>query len=119
MNERIFHDRGDRIPVRMQGMFAATNRVPETPELRAVYDRFILRSTMRNVPAQREDLANLIRAGWVETYNRSDHIPYAQPKGHGTRARGKTQRPVLSGLLDDLERLREDIRSTINASHLQ
>jgi hypothetical protein len=117
MNERIFHDRGDRIPVRMQGMFAATNRVPETPELRAVYDRFILRSTMQNVPAQREDLANLIRAGWVETYNRSAHTP--QPKGNGTGARGKTQRPVLSGLLDDLEHLREDIRGTIDASHLQ
>lgn len=70
MNERIFHDRGVRKRVAMQYLFGATNQVPETAELRAVYDRFVLRCEVNNVGPVSEELAALVRAGWRETYSR-------------------------------------------------
>ena len=54
MNERIFHDRGERKPVALQCLFAATNRIPETPVLSAFFDRFLLRCKVENVRAMTE-----------------------------------------------------------------
>ncbi len=91
MNERLFHDRGVIRKVRMRCMFAATNDVPRGGELRAVYDRFVLRSWVENVGDKPEELGALIHRGWVETYAVSH--PHEN----------------LVGLLDALERLRDDI----------
>ncbi len=91
VNERIFHDRGEIIEVRLQCLFGATNRVPETPELEALFDRFVLRCHVENAPAKQ--VAELVRKGWIETYR--EHQPL--PDG-GT-------------LLADLARFREDIRT--------
>ncbi len=69
MNERVFHDRNVRSRVEMQSLFAATNIVPETPELRAVFDRFILRCHVFNVESKVEQVSGLLSKGWNETYS--------------------------------------------------
>ncbi|MCP4535748.1 MAG: AAA domain-containing protein [Chloroflexi bacterium] len=68
MNERVFHDRGKRIPVKVHCLFGATNQVPYTSELRAIYDRFILRCDIRNLEARPKDMRDLLNKGWMETY---------------------------------------------------
>lgn len=72
MNERRFHDRDKWVQVDMKYLFGATNLVPETPELRAVYDRFLLRCFVHNIdPKVNGDRAieDLLEKGWSETYN--------------------------------------------------
>ena len=74
INERFFHDRGERKAVALECLFAATNKVPETPELRAIFDRFALRCTVKNVgqgqqvESQLTEISRLLNAGWIETY---------------------------------------------------
>jgi len=75
LNERIFHDRGVRKPVAMQCLFAATNQIPETSDLRAVFDRFVLRCPVENVDAHVSPIGDLVQAGWVETFG---HKPRAR-----------------------------------------
>lgn len=91
MNERIFHDRGERKPVAMKCLFAATNRIPETPDLKAIFDRFVLRCRLENVDAKPGSIGNLLEKGWKETYSLKKNIP------------------SLSGLLSDMEKLRRAI----------
>lgn len=71
LNERIFHDRGEIKQAKTQILFAATNRPPDTPELRAIYDRFILRYWVKNTEAQPKSVYSLLKAGWQETYGRN------------------------------------------------
>ena len=59
-NERKFHDRGTLVEAQWQCIFAATNDIPETAELRAIYDRFTLR---QRVPIHTVFLYHAIRAG--------------------------------------------------------
>ncbi|MCP4111363.1 MAG: MoxR family ATPase [Desulfobacteraceae bacterium] len=68
MNERIFHDRGERKRVKMNCLFGATNRIPETPELRAIFDRFVLRCRIENIDAKPGAVSKLLEKGWQETY---------------------------------------------------
>ena len=91
LNEGIFHDRGERVQLDWKCLFAATNQPPETTELEAVFDRFILRCYIDNVPAHPERLGNLIHAGWNETY------------GHHSGAKG------LGSILGELDQFRKNI----------
>lgn len=68
MNEGIFHDRGRVHKVALKSLFAATNHVPETPELRAVFDRFLLRCEVKNVQPSPDAVKRLLNAGWSTTY---------------------------------------------------
>ncbi|MCL2429590.1 MAG: AAA family ATPase, partial [Alphaproteobacteria bacterium] len=68
MNEGRFHDRGVTKPAAMQCLFAATNGVPAAPELRALFDRFVLRCWVDLVPPTTADVAQLIDKGFQETY---------------------------------------------------
>jgi MoxR-like ATPase len=70
MNERVFHDRNVRSRVAMQCLFAATNRVPEAPELQAVFDRFLLRCHVYNAESKVAKISSLLGKGWNETYSR-------------------------------------------------
>lgn len=93
LNERIFHDRGQRKRVALESLFAATNHLPDGPELRAIFDRFILRCHIENVPSVTADVAGLIQAGWQETYgDGQDHTVYAD-------------------ILDSLKKFRDGVRS--------
>jgi MoxR-like ATPase len=91
LNEGIFHDRGERVEVNWKCLFAATNQPPNTTELEAVFDRFVLRCYVDNVAAHPERLGNLIYAGWNETY------------GHHSSVKG------LDSILGDLDQFRDNI----------
>ncbi len=43
VNERIFHNGRERVPVPLITMFGASNELPDEDELTALYDRFMLR----------------------------------------------------------------------------
>ncbi len=90
VNEGIFHDRGEITEVEMQVLFGATNDVPQTNELRAIYDRFLLRCEVNNVNESAAAIKNLLEKGWQETY--STH-----------------QKQDFSDLLDNLELFRKDL----------
>jgi len=68
MNERRFHDRGQVQKVPMQLLFAASNYPPREEGLGAFYDRFLLRSRVRNVEPEAERLAELVSVAWRETH---------------------------------------------------
>lgn len=96
LNERVFHDRGMRKRVKLECLFAATNHIPDAPELRAVLDRFVLRTRLDHVESASGSISTLLRKGWAETYR--DH----------------QAKPELHGLLDRLHGLRKSIRAMTN-----
>jgi MoxR-like ATPase len=100
LNERIFHDRNERRQVALECLFAATNHIPETPELKAVFDRFLLRCHMVNVDPEPAKISTLLRKGWRETY--SLHSKYSD----------------FARLLDELESFRDTIRKITAKGHL-
>lgn len=100
LNERIFHDRSLRKPVAMECLFGATNFIPETPELKAVFDRFLIRSYMENVEPEPEKISQLIRKGWKETFS-------LHPKFN-----------EFNKLLDELKAFRDTIKSITAKGHL-
>ena len=107
INERFFHDRGERKDVALQCLFATTNQVPESPELRAIFDRFVLRCTVKNVGQGQQvesrlpEISRLLNAGWVETY--------------GTHA--KTRQ--LTGLLPSMAKFRSAVKQLTDNKQLQ
>ncbi|MCP4214605.1 MAG: MoxR family ATPase [bacterium] len=101
MNERVFHDRNERNRVAMQCLFAATNHVPETPELRAVFDRFVLRCHVFNVESKVDKISTLLSKGWLETYGQH------------------SEKQDYSGLLDLLESFRQRVKELTTTGYLQ
>jgi MoxR-like ATPase len=104
MNEGRYHDRGVAKPVAMECLFAATNSVPTAPELRALFDRFVLRCWVDLVTPTADDVERLIRMGFRETY--------APPLGNTPGA------VRLDSLLADARRLRVDIGKGIEKGAL-
>lgn len=106
LNERFFHDRGQRYSVPWKCFFGATNEVPENAELRALFDRFVLRCWVRNVGDSGPEMEHLpqfrqlLAAGFPETY------------GHHT----KIYR--TSSLLAGLEQFRQDLEQRVDAGRL-
>lgn len=95
MNERVFHDRGRAQPVALKCLFGATNDIPRTEDLMAVFDRFLLRCRIDNVMAEPGEVEALVGVGWQETYGTGiEHHP--EP-----------------GILDDLEKLRADLGGAV------
>jgi MoxR-like ATPase len=99
MNERAFYDRGRRHRVPLQCLFAATNELPDSEELQAIWDRFSLRCRVDNVRADRGEIRDMLAKAWPLTYG-------AGPDG-APEARRRT-----AHLLDELHALRETIRAT-------
>lgn len=101
LNERIFHDRGVPRKVAMESLFASTNQVPDTPELQAVYDRFLLRCPLHNIPASPEEVDQLLSAGWHDTYA------------------AESEPPAPLDLLRELQAFRTDVSRQVHAGQLQ
>ena len=97
MNERAFYDRGQRHRVPLQCLFAATNELPDSDELQAIWDRFTLRCRVDNVAANRGRIQEMLTKAWPLTYG-LDEAP---------DARSRTAAPDL---LPALQALRESIR---------
>lgn len=49
LNERLFDNGKQRLPVPLLCLVAASNELPESEELDALYDRFLLRTTVKQV----------------------------------------------------------------------
>ncbi|HET9370725.1 MAG TPA: AAA family ATPase [Vicinamibacterales bacterium] len=92
MNERAFYDRGERHRVPMQCLFAATNELPDSDELHAIWDRFTLRCRVDNVAADRGRIQDMLAKAWPLTYS------------------AETRAPAAKHLLNDLQALRDTIR---------
>ncbi|BEP17649.1 AAA family ATPase [Pyrofollis japonicus] len=74
MQERIWYDGYTEIHVPLWTLIGATNRVPEEPELEAIYDRFLIRQYAKPVPENK--WSELLDAGWrIE----SGKVPPAEP----------------------------------------
>lgn len=104
MNERAFYDRGRRHSVPLQCLFAATNELPDSDELQAIWDRFSLRCRVDNVAADRGRIQDMLTKAWPLTYGAClDVAPEA-------RSRTGSPAPAAPHLLEDLQALRETIR---------
>lgn len=102
MNERAFYDRGRRHRVPLQCLFAATNELPDSDELQAIWDRFTLRCRVDNVAADRGRIHDLLTKAWPLTYGAClDEAP---------EARSREESPLAPRLLENLQALRETIR---------
>ncbi len=62
MNERILYDGYSEVKVPLWTMIAASNNVPDEPELQALYDRFLYRHFVK--PVGEDKWADLIEAAW-------------------------------------------------------
>lgn len=62
MNERIVYDGYNEIKVPLWTMIAASNNVPDEPELQALYDRFLYRHFVK--PISEDKWAELLEASW-------------------------------------------------------
>ncbi len=62
MQERVWYDGYTEIRVPLWSLVGATNRVPEEPELEAIYDRFLIRQYARPLPENK--WSDLLEAGW-------------------------------------------------------
>src|SRR5436190_14345340 len=81
INERKFYQDGVPQPVRLKVLFAATNEVPEQPELAALKARSCLKAASQSV--QEEHFTELIDAGLqAEVYRSLQQKPWAE--GHAT-----------------------------------
>ena len=112
MQEGIFHDRGRRVEVKVQLLLGATNTVPEAPELRAFYDRFLLRCPVHNLDIREEDptgLSQFLEKGLRETYGR---------RGRGNH-QDNPQRANEHSILDRLKAFQEDLEKEFSADLLQ
>jgi hypothetical protein len=99
MNERAFYDRGRRHSVPLRCLFAATNELPDSDELQAIWDRFTLRCRVENVAADRGRIRDMLTKAWPLTYGACpDEAPEAR------------SRPAAPYLLEELQALRETIR---------
>lgn len=104
MNERAFYDRGRRHSVPLQCLFAATNELPDSDELQAIWDRFTLRCRVENVAADRGRIQDMLTKAWPLTYGAG--LSEAPEAGSRTEARA----PSAPHLLEELQALRETIR---------
>jgi MoxR-like ATPase len=99
MNERAFYDRGRRHDVPLQCLFAATNELPDSAELQAIWDRFALRCRVDNVPADRGRIEDMLTKAWPLTYGGSVRTPSAPQLLQGLQDL-RTAIRAASGLFD-------------------
>jgi hypothetical protein len=115
MNERAFYDRGRRHRVPLQCLFAATNELPDSEELQAIWDRFTLRCRVDNVAADRGRIQDMLTKAWPLTYGpRLDDLSAGahRAKVETPDARSRTGARMSSApqLLQELQALRGTIR---------
>ena len=107
MNERKFHDRGQRVQTPLRLLFSATNHTPRDEGLAAVYDRFLLRCRLDNVPAKPERMAAMLDRAWTETH--------AAKLDHDSLAERGTLLARLDGFRADVDHLSAQGALKINA----
>ncbi len=74
MQERVWYDGYTEVKVPLWSLIGASNRVPDEPELEAVYDRFLLRQYTKPLPENK--WSELLEAGWKLE---ADLVPKPKP----------------------------------------
>ncbi|HEY2516017.1 MAG TPA: AAA family ATPase [Polyangiaceae bacterium] len=69
LNERLFHDDGAAQPIPLLTCIAASNELPEGPELDALYDRFLVRLETRYI-ADRDAFRAMLTAAPIQIASR-------------------------------------------------
>nr|WP_319514451.1 AAA family ATPase [uncultured Cohaesibacter sp.] len=104
INERKFHDRGKSYEVKLSCLFGATNFPPKRPELLAIYDRFLLRSWVDNVPSEPHAIGALMQTGWQESHAKDLGRTFPQLLERASHFRADLRAMSQSGaLLVDLQ----------------
>jgi MoxR-like ATPase len=62
LNERVYRRGAETHKLPLLSLFSASNHLPEDDALRALFDRFLLRCPVENLP--REAMPRLLAAGW-------------------------------------------------------
>lgn len=78
MNERRYYESGRYMPIKLITLFGATNRIPASSDLDALYDRFTLRVESRNVTGDLQD--QLIERAWNLEIKKSRDMHYLEPQ---------------------------------------
>src|SRR5438876_10681445 len=63
LHERVYRRGLERHNLPLLSLFSASNHLPEDESLKALYDRFLLRCHVENLP--RETMPRLLAAGWA------------------------------------------------------
>src|SRR5436309_11977686 len=63
LNERVYRRGAETHKLPLLSLFSASNHLPEDDALRALFDRFLLRCHVSNLP--REAMPRLLEAGWA------------------------------------------------------
>lgn len=72
LNERVIYDGYNVIKVPLRTLISASNRVPDEPELDALYDRLLLRHYAR--PVSEDQWKDLINSAWDYEFSDKWHI---------------------------------------------
>lgn len=78
MNERRYYEAGRYTSIKLMTLFGATNRVPMSSDLDALYDRFTLRVESRNVATQEQ--SDLVNKAWRLEVKKSRGMRYLEPQ---------------------------------------
>jgi MoxR-like ATPase len=62
VNERIIYEAGSALPAQTLVIFGAANDPPDSPEVNAFYERFLIRGLSKKVPQEKKD--ELFKLGW-------------------------------------------------------
>src|ERR1700722_10458088 len=63
LNERVYRRGAETHRLPLLSLFSASNHLPDDEALRALFDRFLLRCHVKNLPP--EAMPELLRAGWA------------------------------------------------------
>jgi MoxR-like ATPase len=102
INERVFHNGRERVPVPLITLFGASNELPDEEELTALYDRFMLRFMADYIA---EDFRFLKMLEGSRAPIRTT-LTFAEVEELGARARAVT---VPGGILRSIAELRHDL----------
>lgn len=80
MNERRYYEAGRYTPIKLITLFGATNRVPASSDLDALYDRFTLRVESQNVPGNQQHA--LIEKAWRLEIKKAQGGHYLEARAH-------------------------------------
>ena len=111
LNERLFDNGAERMEVPLLCLVGASNELPESEELDALYDRFLIRRTVGQVSSQGlRDLARLASSGTTTRQFHTDEAPLSLEDFLSCRDRAIASVEVPDRVVDLLVQLREHLQ---------
>jgi MoxR-like ATPase len=107
LNERTYRRGAETHRLPLLSLFSASNHLPDDDALRALFDRFLLRCQVDNLP--REATSRLLAAGWALE---QDGVPAAPVSGDDLRLLGRKiyevdLGPVRESYTDAIHKIRD------------